>query len=108
MSNYQDYQVVELNIEIHWTCFMRRFASEFQDVTQQSQLSHVVPVTAGNWSAFDFAIEMQAPDALFRELIRCGADKYARLSSIPSIPSISDKIAVEVDSVDEEIVSVQF
>lgn len=51
---------------------------------------------------------MQAPDALFRELIRCGADKYARLSSIPSIPSISDKIAVEVDSVDEEIVSVQF
>lgn len=63
---------------------------------------------ARNWSAFDFAIEMQAPDALFRELIRCGADKYARLSSIPSIPSISDKIAVEVDSVDEEIVSVQF
>lgn len=66
----------------------------------------VVFFTAGNWSAFDFAIEMQAPDALFRELLRCGADKYARLVS--SIPSISDMIAVEVDSVDEEIVSVQF
>lgn len=55
-----------------------------------------------NWSAFDFAVEMQAPDSLFRELVRCGADKHARfLSSISSISS------VEVDSVDEEIETVQ-
>jgi len=59
---------------------------------------------ARNWSAFDFAIEMQAPDALLRELIRCGADKHALLP----IPSVLISVeSVEVESV-EEIVSVKF